>query len=258
MRITRLAKFLETKYYLKSEAHSLSEVINDVKRALISAYNTYVNSDTAKEPVLQMAASIGEPFSNQLIKQMEKTIANIDMLAESPALLFKQVNSMLGMIQEVKDDPEKTVRNFLHDAIRATKQSEINYRERFKSKFEMSLYRLSSVLEAQAKLLSVFLPKEVPLAGGVVSPERKNLSKEKLLTFTRTTAAKLYGLDSLAVMEKVLQDDDLRNKLTTLINAIDRGHIPVDGPEIMQATKEIMEAFKAKQNNAEQFGEEME
>lgn len=258
MRITRLAKFLEAKYYLKSEAHSLSEVITDVKKALISAYNTYVNSDTAKEPVLQMAASIGEPFSNHLIKQMEKTIANIDMLAESPALLFKQVNNMLGMIQAVKDDPEKSVRNYLHDAIRATKQSEINYRERFKSKFEMSLYRLSSVLEAQAKLLSVFLPKDAPLAGGVISPERKNLSKEKLLTFTRTTAAKLYGLDSLVVMEKVLQDDDLRQKLTTLINAIDRGHIPVDGPEIMQATKEIMEAFKAKQNNAEQFGEEME
>lgn len=258
MKIIRLAKIFELKYDLKSEAASLPEVINDVKRDLISAYKYYVNGDTAKDPILQAVADSGEPFTKAFIREMEKTIANIDMLASSPALLFQQVNHMLGMIKEADEDPKKTVRNFIHDSIRAFKESDKNYRERFKSKFETMIHRISTVLEKQAKILSVFLPKETDLSGGIVFPERAQLSKEKLLVFSRTSAAQFYGLSSLEVMEKVLSYDDLKQKLTTLINAIDRGRIPVDGPEMMQATKEIMESFKAKENNAEQFGEEKE
>jgi len=246
------------KYDLKSEASSLSDVMVPIKENLISAYNLYVNSNTAKEPVLQIVADLGEPFSKNVIKKMESIIANIDVLAESPALLFNMINNLLGSIQEFKDDPEKKIRNFIHDNIRVTKQSERNFRELIKSKFEMVLYRLSGVLEKQAKILRAFLPKEVELKGGVITPQRKQLSKEKLLSFSRTRAAKIYGLDSLDVLEKVLSYDDLREKLTTLINAIDRGHVPFDGIEIAAETQKIMEDFKNKQNNAKQFGEETE
>lgn len=258
MRTVRLANLFELKYNLKSEAASLPEMMNDIKRDLISAYNHYVNASTAKEPVLQIVADLGEPFSKSLIHNMDKTIANIDVLAESPILLFKVVNNMLGAIQEVKDDPEKRVRNTIHDSIRVTKQSDRNYRELLKSKFEMTLYRLSSVLEKQAKILKAFLPKDIPLAGGVVSPERKQLSRDKLLAFSRTPAAQMYGLNSLDVLERVLFYDDLRQKLTTLINAVDRGHVPVDGPEIKAETRQIMESFKNRETNAKEFGEEME
>lgn len=258
MRIVRLADLFELKYHLKSEAASISEVMDEIKKDLISSYNLYVNSGTAKDPVLQMVADAGEPFSGFLIREMEKTIAKIDLLAENPVTLFKQLNKMLGLIQEVKSDPEKRVRQFIHNSVRVNKESDRNYREQLKSKFETILYRLSTVLEKQCKRLTAFLPKEVPLEGGIVSPERKQLSKDKVLSFTRTRAAQMYGLTSLDVVEKVLSHEDLKQKLTTLINAIDRGHIPVDGPEIMQATKEIMESFKARETNAEQFGEEKE
>jgi len=259
MRIVRLANFLELKYDLKSEGASLPEIMEEIKRNLILSYNLYVNSATAKDPVLQMIADLGEPFSKSLINNMEKTIANIDKLAGSPALLFKMVNGMLGAIQEIKDDPERRVRNFIHDSIRVTKESERNYRERVKSKFETILYRLSSILEKQAKILQVFLPKDKPLAGGMITPERKQLSKDKLLFFSRTPAAKFYGLDSLEVLERVIFYDDLREKLTTLINAIDRGHIPIDGYEIKSATREIMESFKNRDTtNAKEFDEETE
>jgi glutaredoxin-related protein len=76
--------------------------------------------------------------------------------------------------------------------------------------------------------------------------------------FSRSLAAQRYGLDSLDVMEKVLFYPDLKQKITTLVNAIDRGHLPVDGPEVMSATKEIMDFFKQKETNSEQFDEEKE
>lgn len=252
MRIVRLANLLELKYNFTSQA-GLADIMGQVKSDLISAYNLYVNSQTAKEPVLAMVAQMGEPFTVSFVHNMNKMIANLDVLAESPALLFNSINKMLGAIQEVKDDKDKTVRNFIHDSIRVTKQSEKNYRELVKSKFETMLYRLSHILEKQAKTLKVFLPKEVELAGGGVLPERKELSKDKLRMFLMTPAAQKYGLHSLDILEKVLSDPELKEKLTTLINAVDRGHVPADGPEIAEATQEIMDWFKSKQTNAKQF-----
>jgi uncharacterized protein YeeX (DUF496 family) len=258
MSVIKLADFFELKYKLKSEAASLSDIINDVKKDFINLYNLYVNSDKAKEPVLQILANAGEPFSKSLINEMEKTVASIDTLSEAPPLLFRQINKILGSISKMKTDPENSVRVFIHNAVRVNKQSDKNYREHLKSKFEMVIHRISSILEKQARILKAFLPANVPLAGGATTPERKELSKDKLLMFMRSPAAQTYGLDSLDVMEKVLFYPDLKEKTTTLINAIDRGHMPLDGPEIMQVTKEIMDAFKAKETNAEQFGEEKE
>jgi hypothetical protein len=257
MRINKLAELLELKYQFRSEGATISEVIDSVKKDVINAYTLYVSSK-AKEPILQKLADIGEPFSKSLVSEMQKTVANIDTLADAPPLLFRQINKMLGAISAMKSDPEHTTRNFIHDSVRVNRESEKNYREHLKSKFEMVVSRISSILEKQARILKAFLPKDIPLAGGAVDPQRKELSKEKLLMFSRSLAAQRYGLDSLDVMEKVLFYPDLKQKITTLVNAIDRGHLPVDGPEVMSATKEIMDFFKQKETNSEQFDEEKE
>jgi hypothetical protein len=250
MRLSRLAQIFEMKYSFKKEgAESIAQVMHDVKRDLISAYNLYVNSDTAKEPILQMLANKGEPFCRALVANMEETIANLDVLAANPSVLFKHVNKMLGAIHEVKNDPDKRVRNFIHDSVRVTKESEKNFREHMKSKFEMILLRLSTVLEKQAKILKGFMGTDEPLAGGMVEPQRKELSKEKLLMFMKSRAAKMYGLD-MDVMSVALTSPEFKQKLTTLINAIDRGHVPVDGPEVYAEAQAIRKWFdEQKQTN---------
>lgn len=252
----RLAQIFGLKYDLKSEAAIIQDIMNDVKSAIISSYNTFVNGDKAKEPVLQMLADHGEPFSKGLVSAMEDIVANIDKY--SHVQLFNRINTILGAIHAMKSDPDKKVRNMIHNSIRVTRQSEKNYREHVKSKFEMVISRLSYTLEKQAKILQKFLPKEIPLEGGAVEPQRKELSKQKLLDFSRTPAASRYGLTSLDVMEKVLFYPDLRQKLTTLINSIDRGHMPLDGPEVNQSVEDIMSNFKAraKEDNSALFGEE--
>lgn len=247
MRLIRLAQLLEHKYNLKSEAAAIEDVINSIKKDIINAYNLYVNSDTAKEPVLQILADAGEPFSKALVTAMEKMVSNIDVLAATPHLLFRHLNKILGAIKSVKSDPENKLRESIHSALRGSKESERNYREHLKSKLEMILSRVSSILEKQAIVLQKFLPKEVPLEGGRVEPQRKELSKEKLLMFMKTPPAQRFGLDSMDVMTRLLSYPDLKQKITTLINAIDRGHAPLDGPEVSAEAQEIKRLFEERQ-----------
>lgn len=248
MRLFRLADLLEHKYGLVSEGASATQV-EEVKRELLNAYKLYVNSKTAKEPILQMLADAGETFSKTLVSMFEGLIASLDK--HSNTQLFARINNMLGMINDMKNDKDFPVRSFIHDAVRVTKDSERNYRERLKSKFEMTISRLSSILEREAKKLQSTLPLGAPtdLEGGRVEPQRKELSREKLLMFMRTPAAQFYGLDNIEVMTYALSYPEVREKITTLVNSIDRGHLPADGPEVMAETRAIKGWLDNKKTN---------
>ena len=87
------------------------------------------------------------------------------------------------------------------------------------------------------------------IGGGAVEPQRKDLSKEKLLMFMKTPAAQLYGLDNIEVMTEVLSYPETKEKIVTLINAIDRGHLPADGPQVMAETRAIKSWLDAKKTN---------
>jgi hypothetical protein len=245
MKLPLLAKIFELKYGLKTAA-SKDDILARVRAELVNAYNLYVNSHKAKEPVLQILADAKEPFSKKLVESFEEMIAGIHTLA-APSL-FRRINGILGVIATMKQDPEKKVRNFIHDSVRVTKESERNYRERLKSKFEMIIARLSSILEKQAKTLQDLIGMQGPeLQGGAVEPQRQELSKNKLLMFSRTPAAQKYGLDDLDTMTRLLNYPDLKNKITTLINAIDRGHVPADGPEVMTEAAELKRIYQERQ-----------
>jgi len=249
MRIARLADLLADKYEMVSEGASSAETVKEVKRELINAYRLYVNSKTAKEPILQMLADAGETFSKTLISMFEGIIASLDKHSNSQ--LFARMNNILGMINDMKNDKDFPVRSFIHDAVRVTKDSERNYRERLKSKFEVIVSRLSSILEREAKRLQTTLPLGAPtgLEAGRVEPQRKELSREKLLMFMRTPAAQFYGLDNIDVMTQALSYSDVKEKITTLVNSIDRGHLPADGPEVMAETRTIKSWLDSKQTN---------
>jgi hypothetical protein len=240
-RLGRLADILEYKYAAIRKVTPL----NVIKDGLINAYRLYVNKDTAKEPVIQMVADAGEPFSTKLLDDMHNMIAHVDKLSSKD--LFHMISQILGDIKAVKEDPAKTVRNFIHDAIRIRKESDRNYREHVKSKFEQALFRLSSLLEKSAQELQHFARLEGPIEGTTVMPERKQLSKEKLLMFMRTPAAQFYKLDDMNVMQKILQYPETKEMLTTLVNAIDRGHVPADGPEVMAEARAIKSWLDAKE-----------
>lgn len=245
MRVLRLAKFFEHKYELGSvikTAASPADVLGRAKDEILTNYKHFV---MGKYRALKVLAEQGEPHAKALYVLYNDLVANID--SYSPLQIFNRVNKILGYISNLKADP-KAYRESIHNSVTINRESDRNYREQLKSGFETNLSRISSGLEKAAKLLRAFSP-ETPLAGGAVSPQRKALSKEKLLMFMRSAAALKYGLDNIEVMTQLLSYPETREKLTTLINAVDRGHIPMDGPEVMAETAAIKQWLDTKKTN---------
>lgn len=269
MKLFTLARLVEAKYGLVSEgadpiekkdpvaeylaknpptpaaAQIPAQIVAQVKSDIMNAYNLYVNSETAKEPVLQMLADAGVEFSKDLVKKFETLISNIKRNAGSIEQLYKVVKEIRQLTKDGKNSKE--VREAIHNSVRVTKESEKNYRERVKSKFESVLVRIHSIFDKQVSRLGKFLPDEPTDSDEPLKPQRMELSKEKLSIFMKTPAAQQYGLDNINVMQKILFFGDLRQRVITLINAIDRGHIPADGPEVAKETAEIIAAFRLKE-----------
>lgn len=255
----RVAQLLELKYNLKAEGAPL-DYINDIKRDIINCYNLYLNSDKAKDPILQMLANNGEPFSKELVSSFEDLVANLNEY--SLEQIFNRIRKIINMIADLKMNPQNPVRSFIHDSVRVTKESERNYREHLKSKFENVIVNISGILEKKLKVLQKFVPNSDNLSEYSFEPRKKELSKARIYRFIKNQAdiSGVYGLDSLEAFERLLFYPDLKNRITTLINAVDRGKIPQDGPEVKSSINEIMKDFRLKteKDNSSLFGEQKE
>lgn len=240
MRMVRLADLLENKYAVVKTAAPPAELFERAKDDLLNNYKHWV---MGKYRALKILAEAGEPFAKSLYHHYNDLVANID--SYSPVQVFNRVNKILSLIHEMKSEP-KAYRESIHNMVEVKKESDRNYREQLKSGFETNLARISFGLDKVMKVLRAFAPGE-EVGGGAVEPQRKDLSKEKLLVFMKTPAAQYYKLDNMDVMQKILQYTETREKLTTLVNAIDRGHIPADGPEVMEAARAIKSWLDAKE-----------
>jgi hypothetical protein len=251
MRIYRLAQIFEQKLQaqggLLDDPPAPAKIIESVKQDLLNAYRSHIDVKTAKYPVLKMLADTGEEFSALIIAHMTELAANIDELGAKPSDLFKKVNKLLGIINQAHTALANKKIPVLHGSQeRMQRESERNFVNHVGSKFSTTLRYLSSTLVKCAKVLQRFLPKETALEGGAVSQVRKPLSKEKLRMFMLTPAAQAYGLDNMDVMTKVLEEPELREMLTTVINAVDRGHVPRDGSDISEIAKTIKKRIQEK------------
>ena len=231
MRLFRLSQLFAHKYQIKL-AQSPKDVIGGVKRDILTNYSNWV---MGKYRALKILAEANEPYARHLYTLYNKLVTNIDEL--SPLQIFNRVNGILKVIAQMKAEPLK-YRQSIHDLVEIRRESDKNYREQLKSGFETNLKNISFGLEKAAKTLRIFAHNK-PLAGGAVEPQRKDLSKDKLLMFMRSPAAQQYGLDNMEVMTQLLSVPEIKNKLTTLINAVDRGHLPIDGPELMEQASEL-------------------
>ncbi len=239
----RLADLFEHKYGTGSvvkTAATPAEVLERVKDDILTNYKNWV---MGKYRALKILGEHGEPYAKALYGAYNDLVANIDTY--SPLQIFNRVNKILGAINEMKADP-KGYRQSIHDSVEVTRESDKNYREQLKSGFETNLKNISFGLEKAAKILRAFAPGE-EILGGAVEPQRKALSKEKLRMFMMTPAAQFYKLDNIDVMQRILAFPETREKLTTLINAIERGHVPADGPEVMAEAQAIRKWLDAQE-----------
>lgn len=280
-RLDRLASLFELKYDLMAEAIEPSgkeKILNNVATKIKDIYHSRVI--TKKDNILQFLANVGDRFSQHLIEDMTYLATDIDHLIKQPnqdQLLLEIAN----LRRDIADNKEP-IRQALHNAVKINKESDKNYREHLKSKFEQTLWRIEQMLMEQGKVVMDFCsPEAVQLTQEIISgkttPQRKELSKDKLLSFSRTPIAEKYGFDNLEILQKLLEDPEMKNKLTTVINSVNRGHIPRDGEAVLAEAKyisqqmqnkmpspinelseeEAQQAFKSKMDPAEHWSEEM-
>jgi hypothetical protein len=252
MRTVRLAKLFDHKHGLTGllkEAAPPKEIFERAKEDILTNYQNWV---MGKHRALKHLAEQGEPHAKSIYVVYNDLVANID--SYSPMQAFNRVNKILGLISEMKANP-KGYRESIHGSVEVKRESDKNYRELLKRSFETNLQRISFGLEKVAKVLRAFVP-EAEMLGGAVEPQRAELSKDKLLRFMHTPAAQRYGLDSLDTMAQVLAYPESKARLTTLINAIDRGHVPADGPEVMKETAAIKAWLDTKKTNVSALEQE--
>jgi hypothetical protein len=142
------------------------------------------------------------------------------------------------------------------------RQSDKNTRDRVFAQFNKKLSSIHYTLKDRVvKELQKLLPKEVKENKEELTEnlgkQRERLSRDKLKFFADSIGLD-YGLGDIDVLEKVLSYDDLREKLTTVINAISRGKVSKFDSELREDIEDIMIQFKEKEklNNKKYFDEE--
>lgn len=249
MNLIRLAELLSIKYRLSSFATPAKDIVDDIYEQLKMVYKRYCTLESDISPI-GFLAEHKEPFSVEIKQRMEEIVANIGKM--NLEQLFTRINNLGNMISEMKKDPEKAYRNSIHDSIMITRKSDKDKRELLKNKFEGAIRVISSILYKQSIILKkIILSKETILSDKNLPIQRKELPGYK---FDRSNPIN-YKLEEFGltkeVLPKILEDKELKGRVTTLINAIERGHYPKDAPILMEEAKDIMARFNLKNNNVE-------
>lgn len=244
MRIVRLAQLFELKYGFQSEAAqtpvSEDRIFAEAKRDVLEGYRQYF-SRSAKDSLLQYAADKGDPAAIAVTYKIDKMVKDIDKA--TPEKLLAELNDILGLMYKMKGDPTKATRQTIRDSLVGHKENVIKH---YLTKYERIMSAAFPLLQKIASRLQVLVP-DVPVHGGNVSRQRADLTRKDLINFIMYSSPfKTYGLDSLDVMEKFLDDPELRQKITTLINSIKRGNIPEDGFQVHTLAQEIKKKLDEK------------
>jgi len=255
MKTFRLARYFELKYSFVSEASE--QRVNEVRQAIIDAYNHYVNIDSrGLKPaynIIPLLAESGEKFSKQITALMEDLVNDIDTIDLHD--LFSKIQNVLAVIDELQHGKKEEVRNSIHDMFVMRRDTDKNRREVAKSKFENVVFKkLASILAKQAKALNVLLGKSNLIMGGPTEPEVKEPTKEEQNMFRRTQLAVANHLDDGPVFGQVWSQPDLKRRLIRLINKGKNRWAEISkDPEVIRETSAIIAELKRRQTNEGYF-----
>ena len=267
MRILRLAQMFERKYPLLVRAADVpapAAVIAAIRKDLANSYHVWLDPENPKSKADDMLfwSNLGFDPAKMIVKIMKDLS---DSSKEyTPAQIFHRVNSFFdfkaafdsgigGFIDQVKDELHK--RKGLNRKI----DNELKVR---RSKADTILRHLSHNLEKQGDMLKAFLPEGEALRGGYEDQERLPLTAAQWLEFFKYDPLSLkVGFSNLSidVIQRLLEDNEMREKLTTIRNASKRGHDPRDLGEALAAADQIKKWLeRMKRTNVPALEQEIE
>lgn len=248
--VVRFARRLAIKYGLESRAAMVpvneDRIIAEVKRDVLDAYRNYF-SRSARDSMFQYAADLKEKQSIQLVYQMDLLVKDLDRL-QSPELMAA-LKHILKLMHHMKADPTRSVRNAIYDSVSGNSEGQRNKRQRLLTKYERSLYMAFPALQKAAIKLRTVVPDETFRERKILR-QPGELSKQQLINFVLSNPTfRIYGVDSLEIMEQLLSDPEMKGHLTTLIESVNRGHTPLDGSRVQNFARQVKKRLEQRQQN---------
>lgn len=253
MRIVRLALLLDNRHNLTIVAGEKEDEqkINDVRQAILDAFNNYVNLTTVKPAynILPLLSEQGEKYSRQIISLMQDLVNDIDTMDLYD--MFHNIQLILTVINNLQKHNIKKLRESIDNAFPLQRETDRNRREMAKSKFENVVFKkLASILFKLSNSLNVMLGKSQSIVGGPSEPRVKEPTKQEQFMFRQCQLSIIHHLDNPDVFAKVWGYPDLKRRLIRLINqGKNRWAELYKDPKIMAETAAIMAEYRRRQTN---------
>jgi uncharacterized coiled-coil protein SlyX len=241
-KLARLAQLLTIKYGLQSEATvDEARLIASAKQDVMDAF-THHFSDAAqgaiskgpKGSIFRLMAGAGDPLCERLVYRMDNLVAKLDEL--TPSKMLGILNDIMIQLSFMNSDEDRIVRNNIRQAFRGHSEAAVKGQL---ARYSDSLKRTHSLLKKAATKLQILRP-QVEVPDQTVVPPPGELTLAEMTAFVqRTPAFKSFGLDSIDVVSIMNDDPALKRVMTKVVNAVNRGLIPRDGPEVQKAAQEI-------------------
>lgn len=284
MRLARLAQLYAWKYKI---AATPADLENDLRKKLVVLW-TYPNKtfgilkacaeSGAGKPTTpkEQEAVAGYQFCKQLLSMIDYlkvNYLNID-LGEVREVL----TDLIQMINDNKDKKGSSVQfphvsELIFQIMPISKKHDMKLRNEQFGKAKTGLSRILSLalsmMEDIHQLEKVAPEKfqgyqsktdvdiDEPLPGRF-TPQRAPLSEYDIIDFIRQHGSE-YGISSQEDWGTVFGDDpQLKQDMTTVINALNRGHYPKDSPEIKMQIAEIMKNHEQRKSSNAPLFEDVE
>jgi hypothetical protein len=259
MRIENIGRILAIKYAQQLPSNIDKQgVLEDIARDVKGALQSYVFDTTSKNPIIQYLDRRGyggtiDLFVKYLISESLTLYTKIDELIKEPVQ-----DRLLMIMMNIKNDilqGKKAVVEALKHSLKLNNESSRNEANRLASKFDITVTNLADNLTRKGRIVYKYCsPEFQEIAADIikakVESQRMPLTKMQLFIFAHTPVAEKYGLTSIEILQRLLEDPEMREKLTTVINAVHRGHnFPKNGPEILEEAQAIAKRMQMQQPN---------
>jgi hypothetical protein len=249
---------------IRNHIDSLYLVVNKTHNILRACAQSEASKPTNPE---EEKAVEGYQFCRNIVSKIDYLKANKDKIS-LPALK----KTLQEIKQEISDkmfpgvgDGQKATIEFpqvsalIYQMTQSGKKHDRKLRDEQLGKARKGLSRIVSLSITMLEMLNQLSPPEVEEnIGGRFQPTRAPLSENDIISFIRQNGDQ-YGLSTTDDWAVALMDDpQLKEQLTTVINALSRGQVPRNSVDVKMQLAEIMKNHEERKANNSHLFEDKE
>ena len=253
---------------LRANIHSLWRFPNDEKLFNVLGACAHSSPTNAKTPEEKKAIE-GFKFCQQLLSMIDYLKSNQDTvpLGEIREVLLHIINLIQENIHKHQEGGRAVqfphVSELIFQMIPAKTVHERKKRDEQFGKAKTGLSRIQSLaatMLSQIEKLEVIVPEKFTYKEVTdidrdqkmpdrFTPQRAPLSVYNIVDFIRQHGLSYFLPDQEAWQVAITDDPELKEQMTTVINAVNRGHLPKDGAEVKAQISKILKDYAERRMN---------